>query len=83
VNHFPINHFLISVNRFQLPGEEIRLPVRKEDYVQRSVGCGMMKLHAAASVKETHQIWVAEDDFQMIVPALSVQVLKPFVWVSL
>lgn len=38
----------------------------------------MMKVHAAASVTETNQFWVAEDDLQMIMPTLSVEVFQRF-----
>ena len=54
--------------------EDLRLPVTKEDYLKHLVEYGMMKLNAAASVKETNQIWVEEDDFQMIMPTVDIQV---------
>ncbi len=34
----------------------------------------MMKLSAMASVKETKQTWVEEDDFQVLMPHLLIQV---------
>ena len=55
-------------------GEELKLTVTKNDYLSHLVEYGMMKLRAAASVTETDQTWVEEDDFQVLMPTLNVQV---------
>ena len=57
-----------------LLGEELRLPVSASDYLSKLVEYGMMKLHAAAFVKETNQSWVEEDDFQVIMPTIDIAV---------
>ncbi len=53
-------------------GEELRLPVNSQDYLTKLVEYGIMKLHAAATVKETNQTWIEEDDFQVIMPVVDI-----------
>lgn len=59
---------------FGIVGEELRLPVSSQDYLTKLVEYGMMKLHAAASVKETNQSWIEEDDFQVLMPSIEIMV---------
>ncbi len=66
-----------------LTGEELRLPVSCQDYMSKLVEYGMMKLHAAASVKETNQSWVEEDDFQVLMPSINIIVSKASVTIYL
>lgn len=62
----------LHILRSYYPGEELRLPVSCQDYLSKLVEYGMMKLHAAASVKETNQSWVEEDDFQVLMPNVNI-----------
>lgn len=55
-------------------GEELRLTVNSQDYLSKLVEYGIMKLHAAAIVKETNQSWIEEDDFQVIMPIIEIKV---------
>lgn len=57
-------------------GEELRLVVSSQDYLSKLVEYGIMKLHAAAIVKETNQSWIEEDDFQVIMPNIDIKVSK-------
>ena len=68
------NLFLFLTFFFLKTGEEFRLPVSADDYLSKLVEYGMMKLHAAAFVKETNQSWVEEDDFQVIMPKIDIVV---------
>ena len=53
----------------------MRLPVTSQDYLSKLVEYGIMKLHAAANVKETNQSWIEEDDFQVIMPTIDIKVI--------
>lgn len=55
-------------------GEELRLPVSSKDYMSKLVEYGIMKLCASATVKETNQTWIEEDDFQVIMPSVDIKV---------
>jgi transglutaminase 1 len=55
-------------------GEEMRLPVSAKDYMGKLVEYGIMKLCASATVKETNQTWIEEDDFQVIMPSVDIKV---------
>lgn len=69
-----VNHDLSFIFTSVYAGEELRLPVNSQDYISKLVEYGMMKLHAAATVKETNQSWIEEDDFQIIMPSIDVSV---------
>ena len=53
----------------------MRLPVTSQDYLSKLVEYGIMKLPAAANVKETNQSWIEEDDFQVIMPTIDIKVI--------
>ena len=55
-------------------GETFQVRVPFEDYRDRIVDYGMVKIYALASVLETKQAWSEEDDFQLEKPKLDVQV---------
>ena len=57
-----------------LVGEELRLPVSSKDYLSKLVEYGIMKLCASATVKETNQTWIEEDDFQVLMPSVDIKV---------
>ncbi len=59
-------------------GEELRLPVSAKDYMGKLVEYGIMKLSASATVKETNQTWIEEDDFQVIMPSVDIKVTIHF-----
>jgi hypothetical protein len=56
-------------------GEELKLPVTSRDYMSKLVEYGIMKLCASATVKETNQTWIEEDDFQVIMPSVDIKVV--------
>lgn len=56
-------------------GEQLRLTVEVDDYLDKLVEYCMMKLYAIASVEETNQTWAEEDDFQVIKPNINVKVI--------
>ena len=47
-----------------------------EEYRDKIVDYGMIKIYALASVQETKQTWSEEDDFQLEKPKLDVQVSR-------
>nr|CAH0113585.1 unnamed protein product [Daphnia galeata] len=55
--------------------EELKLPVTSRDYMSKLVEYGIMKLCASATVKETNQTWIEEDDFQVIMPSVDIKVV--------
>ena len=55
-------------------GEQLRLTVTVDDYLDKLVEYGIMKLYAIASVEETRQTWADEDDFQVLKPSIDVKV---------
>merc|ERR1711911_373858 len=58
------------------PGQRETLQVRVswDEYRDKVVDYGMIKIYALASVAETKQTWSEEDDFQLEKPKLDVQV---------
>ena len=64
----------VCIYGYYLIGEELKLPVSSQDYLSKLVEYGIMKLHAAAVVKETNQSWIEEDDFQVIMPTVDIAV---------
>jgi transglutaminase 1 len=58
------------------PGQRETFQVRIgwEDYRDKIVDYGMVKIYALASVQETKQSWSEEDDFQLEKPKLDVQI---------
>lgn len=61
--------------KLQFLGEQLRLTVEVDDYLDKLVEYCMMKLYAIASVEETNQTWAEEDDFQVIKPNINVKVI--------
>ena len=60
-----------------LVGETFLVRVTYEEYRDRIVDYGMVKIYALASVLETKQAWSEEDDFQLEKPKLDIQVMHP------
>lgn len=56
-------------------GDTLRLVVTPDEYLDKLVEYGMMKLFAVATVQETKQTWAAEDDFQIVKPKIIVTVI--------
>ncbi|XP_057379991.1 hemocyte protein-glutamine gamma-glutamyltransferase-like [Daphnia carinata] len=54
--------------------ETLQLRINWEEYRERVVDYGYIKVFAMASVEETKQSWSAEDDFQLEKPKLDIQV---------
>jgi transglutaminase 1 len=54
--------------------EAFQVRVGWEDYRDKIVDYGMVKIYALASVQETKQSWSEEDDFQLEKPKLDVQI---------
>ena len=59
---------------WKFKGETFQVRVGWEDYRDKIVDYGMVKIYALASVQETKQSWSEEDDFQLEKPKLDVQV---------
>lgn len=57
--------------------DRLVLHVTKDKYLSKLVEYSNMKVHAIASVDETSQIWVDEDDFQVKKPSIDIKVSKP------
>jgi len=55
-------------------GEELRLTVGPDEYMEKLVEYGIMKIFAICAVKETNQSWCEEDDFQVTKPKLNIAV---------
>ncbi|VEN38687.1 unnamed protein product [Callosobruchus maculatus] len=55
-------------------GNIVSLKVPAEDYIEKLVDHGLVKIYAIANVEETKQIWSGEDDFNMTMPAVSINV---------
>lgn len=72
-----IGRDLLSANLLCPVDEELKLPVSSENYLSKLVEYGIMKIHAAAVVKETNQSWIEEDDFQVIMPNVDIKVKEP------
>jgi transglutaminase 1 len=54
--------------------ETMQVRVSWEDYRDKMVDFGHIKIYAMANVQETKQAWSEEDDFQLEKPKLDVQV---------
>lgn len=50
------------------------MTVRPEDYMDKLVEYGIMKIFAICAVDETHQAWCEEDDFQVVKPPMNIEV---------
>lgn len=48
------------------------MQVTFEEYSDKLVDHGLIKIYAIASVEETKQTWSEEDDFSMVLPTLNV-----------
>lgn len=57
-------------------GETIQIRVNWEDYRDKIVDYGHIKVYATASVHETKQLWSEENDFQLDKPKLDIQVKR-------
>jgi transglutaminase 1 len=49
--------------------------VQPEEYMDKLVEYGIMKIFAICAVDETNQAWSEEDDFQVVKPPLKIEVL--------
>jgi hypothetical protein len=56
----------------RVAGDTLRLVVTPDEYLDKLVEYGKMKLFAVATVQETKQTWAAEDDFQIVKPKIAV-----------
>ncbi|CAG0922034.1 unnamed protein product [Notodromas monacha] len=54
--------------------ETLSVDVTEEDYLDRLVDYGNIKIYALATVEETKQTWSAEDDFIIEKPILNIQI---------
>ena len=63
--------FLIG---FFISGETLQIRISWDEYRDKIVDYGHIKIYAMASVQETKQCWSEEDDFQLEKPKLDVQV---------
>ncbi|CAG9856791.1 unnamed protein product [Phyllotreta striolata] len=59
--------------------EELKLAVAASDYLDKLVEYSNMKIFAIATVADTKQTWVAEDDFQVIKPSIDIKVPRNIV----
>jgi hypothetical protein len=66
---FPTN--LVAI---QTSGETLQVRISWDEYRDKIVDYGHIKIFAMASVQETKQSWSEEDDFQLEKPKLDVQV---------
>ena len=57
-----------------MTGETIQIRVGWEDYRDKIVDYGHIKIYGMASVQETKQLWSEENDFQLEKPKLDIQV---------
>lgn len=48
--------------------------VTADEYLHKLVEYCIMKIYAIATVKETHQTWAEEDDFQVTKPNIEITV---------
>ncbi|XP_050294065.1 hemocyte protein-glutamine gamma-glutamyltransferase-like [Anthonomus grandis grandis] len=57
-----------------LPGarETFKVTVQPEDYLDKLVEQGLIKIYALATVDETKQTWSEEDDFTMTLPTVTI-----------
>lgn len=54
--------------------EVLRMTVKADDYLDKLVEYCNLKLYAIVGVKETHQSWADEDDFQVLKPHIDIRV---------
>lgn len=59
------------------PGQKeiIRMEVNATDYLNKLVDHSLIKIHSIANVEETKQTWSEEDDFTLILPDISINVV--------
>ena len=65
----------MPIKIFYLTGEQLRLTITVDDYLDKLVEYCIMKLYAIATVQETNQTWADEDDFQVLKPTIKVTVI--------
>lgn len=73
----PAVHFQKSSFKLikSLAGETLQVRINWEDYRDKIVDYGHIKVFAMATVHETKQLWGEESDFQLEKPKLDIQVL--------
>lgn len=55
-------------------GEQLRLVVTPDDYLDKLVEYCIMKIYVVITVPDTKQTWAEEDDFQVTKPKLEIKV---------
>ncbi|KAJ8949951.1 hypothetical protein NQ318_002358 [Aromia moschata] len=53
--------------------EQLRLPIKADEYLDKLVEYCNMKIYAIATVTETRQTWADEDDFQVLKPNIEIR----------
>ena len=76
--HFTQGWKIILIRNFELypSGETLQIRVSWDEYRDKIVDYGHIKIYAMASVQETKQAWSEEDDFQLEKPKLDLQVWR-------
>ncbi|EFA03506.1 hemocyte protein-glutamine gamma-glutamyltransferase [Tribolium castaneum] len=54
--------------------ETLKITITPEEYLDKLVDHGLIKIYAIANVKETKQTWSEEDDFTLIKPEITVEI---------
>nr|XP_023026500.1 hemocyte protein-glutamine gamma-glutamyltransferase-like [Leptinotarsa decemlineata] len=54
--------------------EEVKLPVKADEYLDKLVEYCIMKIYAIATITETNQTWADEDDFQVVTPNIDIRI---------
>lgn len=54
--------------------QELALTIKYSEYWKKLIEHCLIKMYAICRVKETHQTWTEEDDFQVMKPSLDIQV---------
>ncbi|XP_046746548.1 hemocyte protein-glutamine gamma-glutamyltransferase-like [Diprion similis] len=66
-----VAHFTLQPNE----REVLRLPITADQYLDKLVEYCHLKLFAVITVVETNQTWVGEDDFRVIKPTITTEVV--------
>jgi hypothetical protein len=72
--YFDYEIFPTDLVAIQTSGETLQVRISWDEYRDKIVDYGHIKICAMASVQETKQSWSEEDDFQLEKPKLDVQV---------
>lgn len=70
-----ISSITANVVTFQISGgtqDTLQITITPEEYLDKLVDHGLIKIYAIASVEETKQTWSEEDDFTMTLPPMSI-----------